>query len=65
MEIIILLISFVVGWIIGYYIAKLQQIKRNKYEKPFYLKELEDEVRLATKQIEEVTEALSKKVRYK
>lgn len=64
MEIIILLISFVIGWIIGYYIAKLQQIK-NKYEKPFYLKELEDEVRLATKQIKEITEALSKKVRYK
>ena len=58
MEIIILLISFVVGWIIGYYIAKLQQIKRNKYEKPFYLKELEDEVRLATKQIKEITEGL-------
>ena len=65
MEIIILLISFVVGWIIGYYIAKLRQIKRNKYEKPFYLKELEDQVRLATKQIQEITEGLSKKVRYK
>ena len=65
MEIIILLISFVVGWIIGYYIAKLQQIKRNKYEKPFYLQELEEQVRLVTKKIEEITEGLSKKVRYK
>lgn len=65
MEIIILLISFVVGWIIGYYIAKLQQLKRNKYEKPFYLKELEDQVRLAIKQIQEITDVLSKKVRYK
>ena len=49
MEIIILLISFVVGWIIGYYIAKLQQIKRNKYEKPFYLKRIRRSSKISNK----------------